>query len=246
MVDCNNITHWFNSPYYHILYKHRDETEAESFINNLCERLSLSPGLKVLDVGCGRGRHARILSRKGMYVTGIDISENNITEAKKLHDEKLYFEKWDMRNPYKEKYFDIVVNFFSSFGYFDSEDENLLALKSIVSNLKEYGTLILDYMNSEWTVKNIRQREIVTIENIQFHITRKVQQGYVLKKISFISKSGVHEEFCEKLRIITLDTFKDYFKKANLAVTHLFGDYELNSFDSANSPRMIFVCKLMK
>ncbi|MBW8050360.1 MAG: methyltransferase domain-containing protein [Cytophagales bacterium] len=72
---------WFNSPYYHLLYKHRDEDEAKLFIDNLEDYLQLKPGDKILDMPCGRGRHAVYLNKKGYDVTGIDLSEENIKYA---------------------------------------------------------------------------------------------------------------------------------------------------------------------
>src|SRR5688572_3922982 len=89
---------WFDSPYYHLLYKHRDEEEARKFLDNLLAFLNPPPKSKILDVACGIGRHALHLSQKGMDVTGIDLSERNIAKAKKLEGPQLHFIRNDMRD----------------------------------------------------------------------------------------------------------------------------------------------------
>ncbi|MFB6258319.1 MAG: cyclopropane-fatty-acyl-phospholipid synthase family protein, partial [Flavobacteriales bacterium] len=64
---------WFDSPYYHILYKDRDEEEAAFFVDRLMERLRAEKGDRILDLACGKGRHAVQLHRKGFDVTGVDL-----------------------------------------------------------------------------------------------------------------------------------------------------------------------------
>ena len=78
---------WFNSPYYHLLYFKRDEAEAAKFINKLIDHLNPSPGSYMLDMACGRGRHARCLVARGFDVTGIDLSTDSIIEARKHESE---------------------------------------------------------------------------------------------------------------------------------------------------------------
>ena len=77
------IEDWFGSDYYSLLYQHRDEEEAGRFLNNLIMLLKIPSGSQILDCGCGRGRHAVYLGKKGFEVTGLDISEKSILSAKK-------------------------------------------------------------------------------------------------------------------------------------------------------------------
>ena len=101
---------WFNSPYYHLLYADRDEKEAAEFINNLVDHLKPQPGSRMLDVACGNGRHARQLATKGFQVTGIDLSENSISEAENDQSENLHFFVHDMRKLFWINYFDYTFN----------------------------------------------------------------------------------------------------------------------------------------
>ena len=121
----NWYTDWFNSPYYHILYKNRDDKEAQFFIDNLIKHLKIKKNSKILDVACGKGRHAYYFHKKNMIVNGIDISLNSINDAKKNKKIGLNFFVHDMRIPFKLKEFDVITNLFTSFGYFDCENDEL-------------------------------------------------------------------------------------------------------------------------
>ena len=109
---------WFSSPYYDILYYKRNEQEASAFIQLLLSNLNAPKESFMLDVACGKGRHSRILAAMGYDVTGIDISEPAVLEAKSYETEKLHFFCHDMRLPFYINYFDYAFNFFTSFGYF--------------------------------------------------------------------------------------------------------------------------------
>src|SRR3989344_5362829 len=115
---------WFDSPYYHVLYKNRDFTEAELFIDNLVQLIKPSKSNRILDLACGKGRHAIYLNKKGFDVTGIDLSEKSIECAKISGNETLHFYTHDMRKLFRSNYFDIVLNLFTSFGYFEQERED--------------------------------------------------------------------------------------------------------------------------
>ena len=113
------FVHWFNSPYYHTLYKNRDEKEAKIFIDNLVVKLHLKKDSKLIDVACGQGRHANYFHKKGMNVVGVDLSKNSIATAKQSKKKNLQFSIHDMREVYKNNHFDIATNLFTSLGYFE-------------------------------------------------------------------------------------------------------------------------------
>src|SRR5262245_4528807 len=119
---------WVDSPDYHALYAsrpypalygYRDNAEAVAFVDALVERLRPAPGARVLDLGCGSGRHARHLNAKGLDVTGLDLAASSIRTARRSENEHLRFRRHDMRVPFGRAAFDCVFNFFTSFGYFE-------------------------------------------------------------------------------------------------------------------------------
>jgi len=119
--DTSWFASWFDSPYYHVLYKDRDDSEAADFMDRLTQYLHLHPSSKILDLACGKGRHSRYLSSLGYDVTGVDLSTQSITFAKKFEKENLKFAVHDMCLPYKNAAFNTVFNLFTSFCYFDNE-----------------------------------------------------------------------------------------------------------------------------
>ena len=233
---------WFNSPYYHLLYKHRDEDEAKMFIDNLENYLQLKPGDKILDMPCGRGRHAVYLNKKGYAVTGIDLSVENIKYASKFSNDTLEFYEHDMRDVYKSHYYDYVLNLFTSFGYFEEDTDNVKVIKSAAQALISGGKLIIDFMNTNRVINNLVTSETIKVENILFNLKRNFEDGFIVKKINF-QADGRKYEFEEKVKAITKDEFLAYFKRVGLMLEDVFGDYRLNDFDEKRSDRMIFVLR---
>ena len=236
---------WFNSPYYHILYKRRDDEEAELFIDNLCGYLKPGIGSKMLDIACGRGRHAIYLNRKEYDVTGIDLSFASIKFAQQFENRKLHFSVHDMRNLFYINYFDFAFNLFTSFGYFEKEKEHVNALKTFRKALKKDGILVLDYMNSQQIINHLVTREKKEIDNITFHISRTVRDGKIIKTIDFDHKNKSYT-FNEEVKDFKLNDFEKLCDLAGLTIIKTFGDYCLNPFDPNQSDRLIIICKKSK
>ena len=168
--ETNNwFASWFDTPYYHILYKDRDYEEAQLFMDNITQYLNLPEDAKILDLACGKGRHSIYLNKLGYNVTGADLSENSIAEASKYSNEKLHFTVHDMREPFDEK-FDAIFNLFTSFGYFESDDDNLITLKAIHESLSEFCFAVIDFMNVYKVINDLVPHEVKTVEGIDFHI----------------------------------------------------------------------------
>ena len=230
---------WFNTPFYHILYKDRDHQEARVFMDNLTAFLNLPSRSEILDLACGRGRHAQYLNELGFDVTGVDLSPENIAYAKKYENPSLHFEEHDMCLPYPKK-FDAVFNLFTSFGYFESEEDNLRTIKSIRKELKPDGFGVIDFMNVALVKNNMIPEDSKHIDGIDFKIERYIDQGYIIKNISFEHQDKEYF-FTERVKALDLNDFKNYFKQANVRLKHCFGDYDLNYFDAGLSDRLILI-----
>lgn len=233
---------WFNSPYYHQLYCHRSQEEATALIRNIVRQLAINAGDRVLDAACGKGRHSRTLAELGMDVTGIDLSPNSICLARQFETENLHFDVADIRQVYRALYFDYVLNLFSSFGYFDEDAEDEKCIAAFAGNLKPGGTLLIDYINTELAVKMMKPREIIQRDQTQFHIQKRLEKGFIKKKIQFLV-NGTDYSFEEQLKVINRFRFEKMLHSAGFSLTHIFGDYELNAFDQATSPRLILVAQ---
>src|SRR5271154_276772 len=105
---------WFDSPYYDLLYKDRDQEEADMFVHNLVKHLAPPKNSLMLDLACGKGRYSIALNRMGYNVTGIDLSQRKIEAAKHFQNNSLVFAVNDMRMPLQPNQYDYVFNLFTS------------------------------------------------------------------------------------------------------------------------------------
>ena len=235
----NWFTSWFDTPYYHILYKDRDCNEAGLFMSVLTSFLNLTKDDKILDLACGRGRHSRRLNELGFNVTGVDLSTASIAYAKQFESDKLHFDVHDMCLPYPKK-FDAVFNLFTSFGYFEEEIDNLRTIKAIKEELKPNGFAVIDFLNTHYVEQHIVNEENKLVDGINFHIRRALKDGSIIKNISF-NHNGKSHSYVERVKALTLKDFQGYFDEAKVSLKHCFGDYQLHSFDENTSERLILI-----
>ncbi len=233
---------WFDTPYYHLLYKNRNQMEAGNFIENLLQHLKPSKEALFLDVACGKGRHSKHIHQLGFNVHGIDLSEKSIKEASIFNNERLHFEQHDMREVYRSNYFDYTVNLFTSFGYFDDVSDNQKAMDAMAKNLKKDGILVIDFMNAKKVCLNLVEKEMKSVDYIDFYIERKIKSGFIQKDIQFTDKGKKHH-FQEKVQALTLNDFSNLLQKAGLKIIDLWGNYEKNDFDVLKSNRLIIIAQ---
>lgn len=234
---------WFGSPYYNILYQHRNDKEASAFLDNLLNFLKVPSNSSFLDIACGRGRHAVYLNKKGHKVTGIDLSSKSIAHAKQFANEDLIFKEHNILDCFKPLgKFDVLVNLFTSFGYFNSFNEHQQALTNFKSALAPNGYLVLDYLNAEVVIKDLIPEEDKILNGISFKIARYYQKPYLFKKIEVVDQDSVLQ-FYERVWAFTLSQFIELLNSAGFQLKECFGDYELNSFDVNKSLRMILIAQ---
>ncbi|ULQ57287.1 class I SAM-dependent methyltransferase [Flavihumibacter rivuli] len=236
--------HWFNSPYYHQLYFKRDEAEAAQFIHNLIGLLQPAAGSRMLDVCCGKGRHARTLASHGFDVTGIDIASHSIEEALHYQQDNLHFFVHDIRLPFWINYFDYAFNFFTSFGYFKTEREHYNAIRTISQSLKPNGTLVLDYLNVHYAEDHLVHKHEEEFDGVNYYITKWFDETHFYKKI-VVEDDALEApiEYTEKVAKFSLGDFNDMFSFHNLQIQEVYGDYSFGHYDVRKSPRMLMVAR---
>ena len=234
---------WFGSPYYHILYRNRDELEAQAFVEELIDYLQPLPGSSMADIACGEGRFSVQLAEHGYDVIGVDLSYASIEKAAKHERENLHFFVHDMRFPFYINYFNYAFNFFTSFGYFATTRDHMMAAKSFAMGLKKGGILVIDYLNKEQSLGNLQPEETVMRGNMEFDIKRRLENDHFVKDIYFNDREGKSRHYRESVAAFTLSDFISMFKKAGLSLVGTFGDYKLNTYHPTDSPRMIMMFK---
>lgn len=241
MVE-NWFLDWFGTKYYHLLYEHRDVQEAQLFLDNVLEYLGPQPGDKMLDIGCGTGRHAIYLAEKGYRVTGIDVVPENIEEAKKYSSSDLSFTVHDMRDPFRTRDFDYALNLFTSFGYFETEEENLQTIDNIHKALKLEGVLVIDYLNCTKTLKNLVKNQRVQKGDVLYNISRYLKDGFIFKEI-VVNHNGHQMKYMERVECLYMSNFEEYFQQHPFKILNIFGDYNLQPFDVEKSDRLIIIAQ---
>ncbi len=229
---------WFNTPYYHLLYSHRNRHDAAQFLEGLLLASKLPRGARILDAGCGNGRHAHYLHQKGYRVTGIDLSEKNIRAASSQATEGLEFFIHDIRNDFRINYYDAVFNLFTSFGYFEDEHENLRVLSGFYNALIPGGLLAIDFLNPGFVRHHADSGGSKTIDGIDFSWEKKILDRFVEKHILVKDKDKTFH-FSEKVELIDSELFTAYLTKTGFEQIRFFGDAQFHDYHPEHSPRQI-------
>lgn len=235
---------WFSNKLYLELYKHRDEKEANDLVNLIQRSINLKIGDKVLDVCCGAGRHSVEFAKRGFDVTGFDLSGYLIGEAKKLKSHakekklKLKFQIKDMRNFDFKNSFNLALNVFSSFGYFESDEENFKVFKNVNSSLKRNGFLIFDFLNESYLRKNLVKQDSAVINGKKITQKRRIENDFVFKDIK-IGKNI----FTERVKLYSVNDIKKELEKTGFKIRFVFGDYYGSRFMIKESKRFIIIAE---
>ncbi|BDQ02411.1 class I SAM-dependent methyltransferase [Ignavibacterium sp.] len=236
---------WFNTDEYLNVYKHRNENDAECHIRFLLSKIKLPPNASVLDLACGAGRHSILLAKVGYKVTGVDLSARLLNEAR-FNAEKenldIEFIQSDLRQFTASKKFDLVLNLFTSFGYFETDDENFLLFQKAYSLLNSNGYFVLDYFNKNHLEKNLVEYSEESNENYIIKQERKIVDQRVNKKITII-RNGNSKVYFESVKLYESNLLTLKLKEFGFEIINLFGDFLGNEFDEISSPRFIAICK---
>lgn len=232
---------WFDSPFYRELYAHRSGEEARAFILRLIEKLNLPAYSSVLDVCCGNGRHSEVFSEKSYSVVGIDISEKSLEEAKARNLKNTKFRNADARNFELHERFDCVLNLFTSFGYFETTEEHIEMLQRIYEHLNDNGVFVFDFFNANKVRTQGEEDRKVTKDGADFHILKEIKDNRIIKHIR-IQKESARMDFQESVALYSKEQLVEMFEVIGFKDINTYGDYELGSFDLANSDRCIIIC----
>jgi ubiquinone/menaquinone biosynthesis C-methylase UbiE len=246
------MSEWFERSFgedYLLVYKHRDMQGAKQEVHKMISWLNLHKGATVLDLCCGMGRHSLALAEAGYEVTGVDLSKVLLREAQKNDTEKqIKFIKADMRNLPITKQFDAIVNLFSSFGYFETDEEHLQVLQEIKRLLIPGGKFIIDFLNPAYTMANLVSESQRVDEGQLIQEKRSIEQGYVKKQITItdINYEGLHvkqpeRHYLERIRLYSSEDFKSLLSKVDLTLENIYGGYNGEPYNVDSSKRMIMV-----
>lgn len=228
---------------YLLVYKHRDAQGAKQEVHRMIGWLQLAAGAKVLDLCCGMGRHSLALAEVGYKVTGVDLSEVLLREAKRLDaEDQITWHQADMRRlPLQNGEFDAVVNLFTSFGYFREDEEQIKVLREAARVLKPGGRFLLDFLNPAYTAAHLVPNSEREDEGQRIVERRRIEDGYVVKDIAISTPGGQPRHYMERIKLYGLEDFRHMLKEAGLELQNVHGNYDEETYDPDKSRRMILV-----
>jgi len=226
---------WFNDDYLKV-YAHRDDREARSIVDLICETLPASSGGRTLDLGCGAGRHLPYLQDR-QAVVGLDLSPWLIDAARRSHPEAPLV-RADMRAiPFRDDSFTLVVSLFTSFGYFGEDAENRRVLEDIGRITSPGGWLVLDFLNAPFTRRTVVDLERAPAGSGCADQSRSISESgrFVLKTIRLPAKN---RSFHERVRLFEPQDLIAMIAASGFAVRCIFGDYEGRAL-TPHAPRAV-------
>lgn len=230
---------WFNEDYLH-LYAYRSVEEAKEHVEFISKQLHLKGTERILDLACGTGRHSVAFGAKGHPVIGIDLSETLIKQAhERLQDNDILvtFQIADLFHLPEIGLFDLVVNLFTSFGYFEEDSRNQEVFHIVHNHLHDTGAFFLDYLHPIHVRNSLIAQEELMVQGEPVTIQRRIEEGIVVKEIHFPGRS-----YCEKVKLYSKDQIIEMLNNANLEVMNIWNDYEGNPWEEEGN-RQLFLCK---
>ena len=230
---------WFGEEYLH-LYPHRDDEDAANLTALISRHVSLD-GCRILDLACGPGRHATHFYARGAAVVGFDLSMPLLSLAKHRNGTaRPVLVRGDMRRlPFRDGAFDVVVNLFTSFGYFADDEQHAVVMHCAAAALRPGGCFVLDYLNASTVRTSLVPCEETRVGERLVSVKRRITDDdrYVVKEIHLADQG---RSFVERVRLFTPGDLEHLLAAPGLVVQHRFGDYGGGEL-TGSSPRAILI-----
>jgi 2-polyprenyl-3-methyl-5-hydroxy-6-metoxy-1,4-benzoquinol methylase len=234
---------WFNTQEYLNVYRHRNESEALKHVNFIIEKTKIPSRASVLDMACGPGRHSIIFAKKGYAVTAVDLSENLLCVAGTSAQNAglmIDFHKSDLRDIQLGRKYDLIINLFTSLGYFETDEENFRILDAAIKHLKYNGRFVIDFLNKKYLLNNLREYSEEIIGESKIIQSRNIVGERITKKIE-ITSGDTKKYFYESVRLFSPEELIEALNDRGLFVDRIFGDFEGSVFDPETSERIIII-----
>ncbi|OGU54612.1 MAG: hypothetical protein A2V66_17340 [Ignavibacteria bacterium RBG_13_36_8] len=234
---------WFADEDYLKVYCHRDDTDAEILIGTILSNIKIPVNAKILDAACGAGRHSILLAKKGFLVTAFDLSQtllNMAVENSRSLGLDINFITADLRTIQLEHEFDLILNLFTSFGYFEKDEDNYKFVQKAFNFIAPGGYFVLDFLNRNNLLRNFKSRSQRLIQDMKILEERGIENDRIVKRI-FLKRDGNQKEFFESVRLYSKDEIIYHFEEIGYKVYKIFGNYHGKPFDENDSERLIII-----
>lgn len=236
---------WFGSDAYLSVYAHRDDSEADNLLTFLFAKLQLQTGDSVLDLCCGAGRHTLAFAKRGCTVTGLDLSENLLRIAKEKAKDfpNVSFIQKNILEFEPEEQYKLVVNLFTSFGYFCNDSLNFSLFTAAAKSVQKKGFFVFDYLNAEFLKKRLVPYSSEYRDGLYIEQLRWIKDEAVHKRI-ILQKDTNLKTFTEYVKLYSSQQIADALHHAGFNDITFFGTYDGGEFDEVTSPRLLAICRL--
>lgn len=231
---------WFGEEYL-ALYEHRDHHEAREVVSLIVERMGEAVDAPVLDLACGAGRHQRTLCDRGWWTIGLDLSPS-LLRAARAQDRTAPLVRADMRElPFADASFALVVNLFTSFGYFRDDAQHLRVLRDVRRVTRPGGWFVLDYLHAEQVRQSLVPRDERTVGTVTVEQEREISaDGRFVRKTITLGDLG--RTFVERVRLFEPAELEALCTSAGFDVEAVLGDYDGTAL-RPDSPRAILFAR---
>ncbi|MGA7722145.1 MAG: class I SAM-dependent methyltransferase [Ignavibacteriaceae bacterium] len=236
---------WFDTDEYLYVYRKRNDEDAKNLVELILNNVEMRPHDNILDLACGTGRHSILFAEKGYVVTAVDLSKNLLAIAQKSAEEsrvKVNFIRSDLRQFSICTKFALVINLFTSFGYFEDDKENFKIINTAYNQLNNSGYFVLDFFNRRYIEKNLVPESVNTFTD-KVVIQKRHIEGNRVNKSIIIEKDKIRKEYYESVRMFGRDELLNAISCAGFRINSYFGDSDGNNFDLENSPRIIIIAR---
>jgi len=235
---------WFDSELYQKVYSHRNISDANNILELVTNNIRLNENPLILDAACGNGRHILTFSKLAKKIIGFDLSKTQLKKAVKLLNENSvdnsFLIQSDVRNISFKTKFDLILNLFTSFGYFENDDDNFQFIINSKQFINLNGVFVLDIINKKYLINNIIKMTTKTYEDYNIVENRELSDDFIIKKIE-VTKELDKKIFYEKVKLYDKSKIVSIFESVGYQLIEVFGNYNGESYNSNNSERMIMV-----
>ena len=232
---------WFASEEYLEVYLHRNSDDAKKLVSLILDTSKLAYGSTILDAACGAGRHSGIFASLGYKVTGFDLSKTLLQVAGAEAKQKalnINYACGDLRKVFFNYKFDLIVNLFTSFGYFDSDEDNFSFLKNSIKILNDNGSYVLDYLNEKFLRLNLIGTSVKKLNDKSILESRRIINDRVEKEITIANKFS-ERKYVESVKLYSKQKIEFEMTKAGYKCFRIYGNYDSSDFDENYSSRLI-------
>ena len=227
-----------------VMFHGRRWEKAPEEVANIISLLNISETASVLDLCCGPGRHSLQLARQGFSVTAVDRTKMYLERARKQAETeglKIEFIEDDMRRFCRPDSFDVAINLFTSFGYFEDMSDDRQVAANVYRSLRDKGVFLIDIMGKEVLARIFRERDWYELDNIMVLEERKVCANWSwIENRWLMIKDGKMDEWKVSHRLYSAAELAALLSDCGFKAIDVYGDLTGTPYDHT-AKRLVLV-----